>query len=306
MKHFLLFFALVTASAYGQSLRAYWEENPVRIGDHAKLIVILEDAPKNLKFEPQTGEIEVEWKQSNENLWRIDGVLEVLRFKDTLIKNGKKYRWKAEYELIAWDSAYYKFPEIQLTTKDSSLSVQAAILKVGFVKKKINLDIDELKVAPEYENPFLLFIKKWWWAILGVVSFCFIIYFWNKRKRLKKIENKSLKQRYLEEVVSLRKNEYWNKQKTEKHYLEFTYLLKRFLTDIYELNLTSKTTKETLLLLNKKGIDSHVVIRIQNLLNEADMVKFAKSTSRDELMLIGLKRLEELIVELSPIETING
>jgi hypothetical protein len=58
--------------------------------------------------------------------------------------------------------------------------------------------------------------------------------------------------------------------------------------------------------LNAKGIDPSAVARIRSLLNEADLVKFAKSTSRDELIINGMKRLEELIVELSPIETING
>lgn len=307
-KFYCLFVGLIFClgfNSHGQNLSAKWKKNPVRIGDHAELKIVLDDAPKDLKFEPQTGEIECDWKQSNENLWKVDGVLEILSFKDTLIKKGKKYRWEATYELIAWDSAYYRFPDINITIKDSGLSVQAPILKVGFLKKKINLDIDEIKVEPEFENPILIFIKKWWWVLFGILAFILAIYIWNKRTRLKKYEFVSIKKRYLNEVKSLQKRELW-KEQTDNHYLEFTAILKRFLTEIYQVNLTSKTSKETILLLNAKGIDPSVVVRIRGLLNEADLVKFAKSTSKDDLIINGMKRLEELIVELSPIETING
>lgn len=309
MRSFYFLFVVVSVClsfhANGQSLSAHWKKNPVRIGDHAELKIVLKNAPKDLKFEPQTGEIECDWKQSNEKLWRVDGVLEILSFKDTLIKTGKSYRWEATYELIAWDSAHYRFPDISITVKDSGLSVQAPVLKVGFLKKKINLDIDELNVEPEFDNPILVFLRKWWWAVLGVIAFIFAIYIWNKRSRLTKHEFVSIKQRYLNEVKLLQKKALWTNQ-TDKHYLEYTAILKRFLTDIYEVNLTSKTSKETVLLLNAKGIDPSAVARIRNLLNEADLVKFAKSTSKDELVISGMKRLEELIVELSPIETING
>ncbi|MNE98882.1 hypothetical protein D3C80_1974700 [compost metagenome] len=75
-----------------------------------------------------------------------------------------------------------------------------------------------------------------------------------------------------------------------------------YLSSRYELNLMERTTKETIALLKLKQLDFAMIKRIEVLLREADMVKFAK-TELDEIHVrSSLLRLEEIVTELSPLE----
>ena len=75
-----------------------------------------------------------------------------------------------------------------------------------------------------------------------------------------------------------------------------------YLSSRYELNLMERTTQETITLLKLKELDFNMIRRIEVLLKEADMVKFAKTELNDMHIRSSLFRLEEIVTELSPLE----
>ena len=66
-----------------------------------------------------------------------------------------------------------------------------------------------------------------------------------------------------------------------------------------------RTTFETVALLRAKEIPEATLERIRLLLQESDIVKFALGIPDEESTELGMNYLEQLILELSPLELIN-
>lgn len=287
-------------AGFAQTKRVYWAEDSVRIGDKAQLTILVKNKPKKFDYNPISDVFICDVNHKGETLWKPGGELEIESFRDsTYTQKGIKY-WKGVYTLIAWDSAKYRLPELWLTWKDSTFSFRAPNLYVGFVKKKVKEGIEEIPIEPEEDS--LRLLKKYWWVLLIVAIGITIGILWNKRRKIKKSEELSLRERTLLAINQLRKKEDWLHGKTKSHYVGFSALLKMYLSSRYELNLMERTTQETITLLKLKGLDFTMIRRIEVLLREADMVKFAK-TELDKLHIqSSLFRLEEIVTELSPLE----
>ena len=288
------------AVGFAQTKRVYWAEDSVRIGDKAKLTILVKHKPKQFDYNPISDVFICDVSHKGQMLWKPGGELEIESFKDTTYtSNGITY-WKGTYTLIAWDSARYRLPELWMSWKDSTFSFRAPNLYVGFVKKKVKDGIEEIPIEPE--NDYWRWIKKYWWAIVIVVIGIIIVILWNKRRTIKKSDELSLRERTLQAIQQLRKKEDWLHGKTKSHYVGFSAILKQYLSSRYELNLMERTTYETITLLKVKGLDREMVRRIEVLLRESDMVKFAKTELNDMHIRSSLFRLEEIVTELSPLE----
>lgn len=287
-------------AGFAQTKRVYWAEDSVRIGDKAKLTILVKHKPKQFNYNPISDVFICEVSHKGQTLWKPGGELEIESFEDTsYTTNGIRY-WKGTYTLIAWDSAKYRLPELWMSWKDSTFSFRAPNLYVGFVKKKVKDGIEEIPIEPE--NDYWKWIKKYWWAIVIVVIGIIIVILWNKRRTIKKSDELSLRERTLQAIQQLRKKEDWLHGKTKSHYVGFSAILKQYLSSRYELNLMERTTYETIALLKVKGLDRDMVRRIEVLLRESDMVKFAKTELNDMHIRSSLFRLEEIVTELSPLE----
>lgn len=288
------------AAGFAQTKRVYWAEDSVRIGDKAKLTILVKHKPKQFDYNPISDVFICDVSHKGQMLWKPGGELEIESFKDTTYTSKGITYWKGTYTLIAWDSARYRLPELWMTWKDSTFSFRAPNLYVGFVKKKVKDGIEEIPIEPE--NDYWRWIKKYWWAIVIVVIGIIIVILWNKRRTIKKSDELSLRERTLQAIQQLRKKEDWLHGKTKSHYVGFSAILKQYLSSRYELNLMERTTYETIALLKVKGLDREIVRRIEVLLRESDMVKFAKTELNDMHIRSSLFRLEEIVTELSPLE----
>ena len=147
-------------AGFAQTKHVFWGEDSVRIGDKARLTILVKDKPAKFDYNPISDIFICEVTHKGERLWKPGGELEIESFRDTsYTQNGIKY-WKGVYTLIAWDSAKYRLPELWMTWKDSSFSFHAPNLYVGFVKKKVKEGIDEIPIEPE--NDYWILFKKYW------------------------------------------------------------------------------------------------------------------------------------------------
>ena len=287
-------------AGFAQTKRVYWTEDSVRIGDKAQLTFLVKNKPKQFDYNPISEVFICDVNHKGETLWKPGGELEIESFKDTTYTQKGIQYWKGVYTLIAWDSAKYRLPELWITWKDSTFSFRAPNLYVGFIKKKVKDGIEEIPVEPEDE--YWILFKKYWWVLLIAAAGITAGILWNKRRKIKKSEELSLRERTLLAIKQLKKREDWLHDKTKNHYVNFSAVLKMYLSSRYELNLMERTTFETISLLKLKGLDGSMIRRIELLLREADMVKFAKTELNDLHIRSSLLRLEEIVTELSPLE----
>jgi hypothetical protein len=287
-------------AGFAQTKHVFWVDDSVRIGDKAHLTILVKNKPAKFDYNPISDVFICEVIHKGETLWKPGGELEIESFRDTsYTQKGIKY-WKGVYTLIAWDSAKYRLPELWMTWKDSTFSFRSPNLYVGFVKKKVKEGIDEIPIEPE--NDYWILFKKYWWILVLVIAVVVIAVLWNRRRKIQKTQELSLRERTLLAIKQLRKKEDWLHGKTKSHYVGFSAVLKMYLSSRYELNLMERTTQETITLLKMRELDFNMIRRIEVLLKEADMVKFAKTELNDMYIRSSLFRLEEIVTELSPLE----
>lgn len=301
---FALYIALflISGQLFGQQLRTWWSTDSCQIGEQVVLTIQLKKAPKKVDFRPYSGEVACEIKNDSSSL-TTNGTLEIISsFRDTSYRKNGQQIWEGRYTLTAWDTGVYIFPAVQVILPDSVYSTQPALLTVGFQKKKIGDELDEVPVI--IETDYWRWLKDWWW--IGLIPLAVLVVLWIRKRNNKPVVRVlSLKDRTLLGLDALRKEAYWKKGDINRHYIEFSFLLRSFLSARYGLNLMERTTYETISLLRAKQIPEHTLERIRLLLQDADIVKFALGIPEEESIVLGMNYMEQLILELSPLELIN-
>lgn len=299
----LIAFVVLSGMVNGQQLRTKWSTNQCEIGEQVTLTLTLRKAPKKVDYRPYTAEINCEIRTDSSKL-TSNGTLEIIGiFRDsTFTKKGERF-WTGTYTITAWDTGVYVFPVIQLLAGDSVYSAQPADLTVGFEKKKIKDELDEVPVTVEVD--YFRWLKDYWW--IGLILLAIFAVWWIRRRNIRRRPPivLSLKERTLLGIQALRKQAYWKKDRIDEHYIEFSFLLRSFLSARYDLNLMERTTYETISLLRARQLPEPTLERIRQLLQEADIVKFALGIPDEETIVLGLDYLEQLVIELSPLELLN-
>jgi len=296
-------FILFTGTSFGQQLTASWSKDSCQIGEQVELLIRLKKSPQKVTYNPYSGEIPCEMSMDSSAL-TFNGTLEIIKkFKDSTYKKGGETYWEGRYIVTAWDTGVYIMPRMNVTLPDTVLSAGGfQKLTVSFIKKKMADELEEL--VSEVPDDSFWWLKKYWW--LGFIPlFGLVVLFVRKRNNVKVVRHLSLKQRTQIALEALRKQAYWKTGNITEHYIEFSFLLRSFLSARYALNLTERTSYEAMLLLGKMNIPEPTLQRIRELFMESDMVKFAKGIPDEADILMGMARMEELIVELSPLDLIE-
>lgn len=181
IKSLIALFLVIFSSVKAQEIKVFWTNDSIQIGEQTNLVMLLKKVPSNFKFDPISGEISCGIKHKGEQLWKNEGVLEILSFKDTTYVLKGQTIWKGTYTLTAWDSASYQFPMIHFSSTDSALQKQAAPLFVGFIKRKFDDSIDEVKVVAVDDSAWY---NSVWWFIIPLLVVIVGLYFWNKQKTI--------------------------------------------------------------------------------------------------------------------------
>lgn len=305
----ILVVILCFTNFYAQKLNTSWTKTTCQIGEQTQLTIQFSGLPskkgkiKPIHYRELSGEIACEMRVDSSALIK-EGILEIIgSFKDTSFTHSSQtMTWQGKYAITAWDTGVYIFPLIQIPFLDSTYSIQATPLTIQFTKKKIDDELDEFHAKLPEDNWRLVKKHGWIVALIGVIA---TLFWMRKRNTIQNEKQLTLQQRTQIALEALRKQAYWKTGQLEKHYTEFSFLLRSFLSVRYALNFMERTSKESIVLLQAKGVEKQTLQQIELLLNESDMVKFAKNAPDEELILNSLNRLEELIIELSPLDLIS-
>jgi len=302
----LLFISFFLAfSARAQKARVFWEKDSVLVGEPAVLRIVISQSPEEVKWKKLTSSDKINIRQTKETLYRPEGEIEV-------VGTSKKFdRKKKETEIkctvLVWDTANYKLPDQLIDiynknwkSKDTSLDVSVPELTVTFKKKVVDTNITEVKV--EEITSAWAWLKTYGFSIALLIILLTVLILWNKRNRTVLSNSETLKAKSIKKLRELEKKALWEKGQTEKHYVEFSQLLKDFLAAKYNLNFRGKTTMLTETQLQSLDVEQHITKRIKNLLLASDFSKFGKNLPTADSIRLNMKQLEELIIELSPLD----
>lgn len=289
--------------------RSWIGNQKMQVGEQTEIMYELElgSEKDKVRFEPKMGLISCDVLTENSSLTSKEKVnVEIIDvFRDS-ISEGKPLKWIGKYKVVVWDTGEFKIPAPHIVLNDSTFNFQDITFEVIPTKLIDGQGIYEVEMEfmDIQDDPFYYLKKYIGWIIFGVLCIIALLFFLFRRKKKPPVPVKeiSLKEKTLLAIESLNQAKLWEKGEIKQHYIELSYILRSYLGVRYELNLLERTSDQTRILLIAQGLSQDTVETIKLILDQSDMVKFAKSAPQ-ELEIFKISALAKQIVsETSPIE----
>jgi hypothetical protein len=227
-------------------------------------------------------------------------------FRDSIVY-GTPNKWIGKYTLTSWDTGFFEIPAPYLRWKDSTIQFQpirlhviAPTLIAGKEIMESPIQFTDFKV-----DTWIWFKDNLGWIITCLALICSgLIYrkFRKKEKVVEVIPEIPLKDKTLLAIESLEQARLWEKDQLKDHYVEISYILRSYLGVRFELNLLESTSFQTRVLLKMKGVNPDLIQTTLDILEQADLVKFAKLVPKEIEILKVLALAKQVVIETSPLE----
>jgi hypothetical protein len=318
MQKYILPLAFIFA-AFGlqaQITRASISQNSILIGEKTTITYSIPiSGNKKPQFKPENGFMASRIISKNGILSAENNdQLEILSpFKDTIIEAENSRWWIGVYEITAWDSGFYRIEGPSIKLSNTAFYFPVIDLRADLVKAKKGQGIYGIKESfaeiPTESFSIKKFTKNnWWWMLILLALGISAIFYFRKKSKQKIGEGSrelTLTEQTIEAIDALEKSRLWEKQKTKEHFIELSLLIRTYLSSRFSINLLEKTTYETKLLLQQKGLEDKTIETIILLLTESDMVKFAKSLPEEIAILKIDQYAREIVAETRQFEIEN-
>jgi len=280
----------------------YSQENPVSIQIDTTYIRIGEQIQLKISVNETTNVVFPTLKL--DSLRKVE-VVEVLPT-DTL-----KNRLEKKYLLTSFDSGVYVIPQQTVLVNNKkfftdSLMVNVATIKVDTTKQKmfpIKAIQREPKTFDDYKHLF-------WWLIPIFVLLAIILYFIFRKKKEKEVPKVYVApiQEALQRLKELDEKHLLEQNKIKIYYSELTDIVRTYIEKDISIPALESTTNELIETIkdfnesSKLGISKETIQQLKEVLQSADLVKFAKSSPIVE-EIKGHRNLSERILQsLKPVK----
>lgn len=237
------------------------------------------------------------------------GALEVLEsYKIDTVKKGGRYELIKKYGLTQFDSGKYTIPRIPViingkTVYSDSLAIEISDVKVDTLKQKM-FDIKDIATV---KSP----MGNWWIYVLiviGLIGLGFLIFYLLKNQKPKAKAEIIVYKTPIEKATTLlqqlESKELWQKGAVKDYYSELTDIVRNYIEEEIKIPAMESTTSELIDGLRKAAkqkklkLSNDTVENLEKVLQQADLVKFAKVTPMDYEIEEDKKRISNTIVTI--------
>ena len=236
------------------------------------------------------------------------GQLEVIRnYVIDTVKKDDKYDLIKRYGLTQFDSGRYVIPKMLVLINkkpfySDTINVNVKDVLVDTLKQKM-YDIKPISLV-ENEG------SNWWkylLALLLLVGIAALIYFLIKKYQTKK-EQELVFKTPIEKAIGMLKiletKQLWQNGEIKTYYSELTDIARDYIEEVIEIPAKESTTSELIAALKKASTDKKLkftkqsLSNLENVLKQADLVKFAKVQPVQNQIEEDYKRIEKSIISL--------
>ena len=308
-----ILFILVFTIVRSQESRSIIGRSYLFVGQQTSLTYMVKmNATSKYSYKPYKKTISADLLKSNGEKSKAKVGLEIIQsFHDTIVKTkAKEKMWIGSYTIAVWDSGYIEIPKSSILVDGKEIVLSSVVIKADLEVKKKGIDIYDIKEnytdvpAETVVDKVKKFIKNYWgWLLFLLIPLVLFIIYKIKNKQKVQLEDLIIsltpKEIALAAISELEAKRLWEKGNLKTHYIELSHILRVYLSDILQIHLLEKTTSETKLLLAQKGIKMDLIAKIEDVLQQSDMVKFAKSTP-DEITILSVSIIaKEIIREIN-------
>ena len=299
MKLKILFFLLLMCTlSYAQKVSVATDTTNIRIGEQFLFKIVIKDTAN------------VIFPEKLENLTKLEVVkdIKIDTFKNSLIK---------KYLMTGFDSGAFYIPTQQIFIKNRAYLSDSVLINVATIavdtSQQKPFPIKSIQTEPLVYDDFKPYVI---WVILALLLVGLFIYYLKTRKKpeIKEIESINTLPPYeeaLEKLQELDDKLLWQNNEVKKYYSELTEIVRVFIEKELEIPALEITTFELISLLSDYNtpkninITKETVRKLNALLQEADLVKFAKSTPLSHEIEEDRRVAEKVLNDLKPIPLIE-
>jgi len=219
--------------------------------------------------------------------------------------------------MTGFDSGAFYIPSQQVFIKNRSFLSDSVLINVA----TISVDTTQQKMFPikaiqdeplVYDDfkPYII------WAILALLLIGLFIYYLKTRKKPEIKENEPVNtlapfEEALQKLQELDNKLLWQNNEIKKYYSELTEIIRVFIEKELEIPALEITTQELVSLLSDYNnpeiinLSKETIKKLNTLFQEADLVKFAKSTPLSHEIEEDRRIAEKVLNDLKPIPLIE-
>ncbi|MCM1030222.1 MAG: BatA domain-containing protein [Oscillibacter sp.] len=287
MKYILLLIVLFgwgTGRVFAQNIEygAELDTTYMMIGDQQHLRFLLKsDEAVSVRF-PQLKDTVV-------------GGVEIIAGPERDSVQGKDGKWlfRESYVITAFDTGVYVIPSYAITLENGDYNNVLRTEPLGFAVNTYKVDEQQGNydiVAPLQTPLNFAEILPWLlWIAGGLAVVALIVWYIIRRKKNKPLfaaEKKVYVPPYvvaIKKLERLKEEKLWQAGKTKEYYTRLTDAVRQYVADELQIPAMEQTSFETVQALERNTlVDARDAEKIAGLLQEADFVKFAKSTPLPE------------------------
>jgi len=272
-----LLFASVTSMAQGIKADASLDTNTILIGDQTHLV---------LKLRQEEG-FAVQWPVINDTITKNIEVLDISE-PDTVRNNGH-FEITRKYLITSFDSGYFVVPPLKFIynfkndTTFEMAETEAMLLTVKTIKvdtTKAIKDIKEIESEPFTIGEILTYFV---FPPVGLILLALlVIYIIRRRKANKPIFGPAKKplpppdMEALAALNELREKRLWQNNAVKEFYSGLTDIMRRYIERRFDFPAQEMVTSEIIGSLKYQDLDATLIESTEEVLSNADLVKFAK------------------------------
>ncbi|MCX6270111.1 MAG: hypothetical protein NTU44_02630 [Bacteroidetes bacterium] len=266
-------------STYGQvTARASIDTSTILIGQQVNLKLNV-NLPKNQS---------VIWPYFSDSLATGVEIVQSSKIDTVLSTDQKSFSLTQRLRITSFDTGFHKIPVIPFYTKGVGDSLQLLAATSELFLTVNTIPVDTTKVFKDIKgvmSPPLSFWEVFRWVLLGLVvaGIAFGIWYYLKKRRQNQpvfvLPSKPPVPPYiiaLEELEKLRQSKLWQTGKVKEYHTQLTDILRVYLEKKYQILAMEMTTWEIMESMRSYQVNPEAKRLLQEVLELADLVKFAK------------------------------
>lgn len=270
------------ARAQDVKVSAILDSSKIRIGEQVKLDLYL-------TYNGNQKDFKVEWPKIGDT---ITGKVEVISTSviDTTIPDKANPSIIQQHQQIlvsAYDSGYFAIPGFKFTVNNDTNNVlftQPLMLEVHTVPTDTSLaKTKDIKTVLNEPFNWKWYIHYAYWAlalILFTVTVVLITNYYSKKRRMTIVEPEKPKIpahiTALAALEKIRQEQIWKDGQIKEYYSAISDAVRQYIEDRFNVFALESTTDEIMMAFRTQVVDSESKSKLQQLLQLADLVKFAK------------------------------
>lgn len=282
-KFITLLFILISQIALAQpSVETKIDSTNMMIGEQMKMEVKVKHSNKTEVLMPKSV--------------KLGGNIEVLSERDSTAKiSEKEILTSKKMTITSFDSGVYEIPPIPIPVKEENGSwdtLFSKAMQLIVASPPIDSTKDFAPIKDIFQEPlsFREDILPGILAILAVAVLITLIWLYSKRKKQDEIEEEVIPPEPIvpahiiafSELKKLDDKQLWQKGDFKTYHSEISHILREYLENRFEINALESVTDEIMMDLKAFEIDLAQVSHLKNILQIADLVKFAKVEPSEE------------------------